>query len=77
MPITHEFVNPTADGPDTTITRPTDWNANHKWIAETADPVSPVDKQVWVVVSGTSPVRVAAIKIRDAGVTYTIASITY
>lgn len=31
----------------------------------------------WVDVTGTSPSRVAAIKVRDGGVTKTIASITY
>lgn len=29
MTITHAFVNPKADGADTTITRPSDWNAAH------------------------------------------------
>lgn len=27
--VVHPFVNPKADGADTTITRPSDWNANH------------------------------------------------
>lgn len=27
--ITHAFVNPKSDGPDNTIARPGDWNANH------------------------------------------------
>lgn len=27
--ITHEFENPKADGPDSTIVRPSDWNAEH------------------------------------------------
>lgn len=29
MPVTHLFVNPNSDGADTTVTRPSDWNANH------------------------------------------------
>jgi hypothetical protein len=29
MAIKHTFVNPQADGPDPTITRPSDWNADH------------------------------------------------
>lgn len=29
MGISHSFVNPKADGGDTTITRPSDWNADH------------------------------------------------
>jgi hypothetical protein len=27
--VTHAFTNPQSDGPDTTITRPSNWNANH------------------------------------------------
>lgn len=30
MPIKHAFTNPQNDGPDTTIVRPTDWNADHE-----------------------------------------------
>lgn len=29
MPITHSFSNPKSDGGDATITRPSDWNADH------------------------------------------------
>jgi hypothetical protein len=29
MPVKHAFTNPKADGGDTTIARPSDWNANH------------------------------------------------
>jgi hypothetical protein len=29
VPITHAFTNPQADGADTTVTRPSDWNASH------------------------------------------------
>lgn len=76
MPITHAFVSGVADGADATLVRPSDQNADHKWLAETADPVSPVQNQVWVLITGTSPTRVASIKIRDAGVTHVIASIT-
>jgi hypothetical protein len=77
MSITHAFVSVVGDGGDPAQVRPSNWNAAHTFLAETTDPVSPVDRQVWVVVSGTSPTRTTAIKIRDAGVTYTIASITY
>lgn len=27
--VTHTFVNPKSDGPDTTVVRPSDWNADH------------------------------------------------
>jgi hypothetical protein len=33
MPIKHAFVNPQSDGPDTTIARPSDWNADHTGLA--------------------------------------------
>lgn len=33
MRAVHPFVNPKADGGDTTITRPSDWNATHKAVA--------------------------------------------
>jgi hypothetical protein len=36
-----------------------------------------VQGQVWVVVSGVTPTRIAALKIYDGGSTRTIASITY
>ena len=29
MGIKHAFTNPKADGPDTTVVRPSDWNADH------------------------------------------------
>jgi len=29
MPIKHPFTNPKADGADATVTRPSDWNADH------------------------------------------------
>lgn len=77
MSITHVFVSAIADGADTSVVRPSNWNASHSWLAETADPASPVQNQVWVVISGVSPTRVASLKIRDAGVTRTIASITF
>lgn len=77
MPITHPFVSAVPDGPTATEVRPTNWNANHLFIAESADPGSPVQGQVWVVLSGTSPTRVAALKIYDGGLIKTIASVTY
>lgn len=43
---------------------------------ETATP-TPMEGQWWVEVVGTTPNRVAAIKVRDGGVTRTIASLTY
>jgi hypothetical protein len=43
----------------------------------TVTPATPVNGQWWVECTGTSPTRIAAIKIRDGGVTRTIASITF
>lgn len=40
-------------------------------------PTSPTDGYWWVEVVGTSPTRIAAIKVRDGGATRTIASVTY
>jgi hypothetical protein len=34
----HAFINPKADGGDTTIARPSDWNALHKIPILNADP---------------------------------------
>jgi|WetSurMetagenome_2_1015567.scaffolds.fasta_scaffold573469_1 hypothetical protein len=31
MPITHAFVSPKGDGGDTTLLRPSNWNASHVW----------------------------------------------
>lgn len=77
MSITHAFVSLTTDQADATIVRPSNWNANHLIVAETTAPSSPVQAQWWVEVTGTTPTRIAALKIRDGGVTLTIASITY
>jgi hypothetical protein len=41
-----------------------------------ADPGSPADGTWWVVGSGTSPTRTIALRVREGGVTYTLASIT-
>lgn len=35
MPITHAFTNPKSDGGDTTVTRPSDWNADHVYTMTT------------------------------------------
>ena len=32
MPVKHAFTNPKSDGGDATVTRPSDWNANHTGI---------------------------------------------
>jgi hypothetical protein len=77
MSITHTFVSGIADLADPSEVRPTNWNAAHTWMADTADPVSPSQGQIWIVLSGTSPSRVAALKVYDGGVTKVIASITY
>jgi hypothetical protein len=77
MAINHAFQSNQSDGADTTLVRPSNWNADHTWLADSADPSSPVDGQVWVTISGVTPTRVAALKIYDGGVTRTIASITY
>lgn len=42
----------------------------------TADPASPADRTFWGLATGTTPTRTLAIRCRDGGVTYTIASIT-
>jgi hypothetical protein len=44
--------------------------------ALSADPGSPSNGDVWVRASGTTPTRTLELRIRDGGVTYTIASIT-
>jgi hypothetical protein len=77
MEITHEFVSVVADGVNTSLVRPSDWNEDHVIMALAADPGSPVEGQIWVVASGTSPSRVIALKMYDDGATRTIASITY
>lgn len=77
MSITHEFVSSVPDGTNTNLARPSNWNAPHVLRAETADPVSPAQGEWWILLTGTTPSRVAAIKVHDGGVTYTIASITY
>jgi hypothetical protein len=41
-----------------------------------ADPVSPADGTWWAVTEGTSPTQTISIKVRDGGVTVTVASIT-
>lgn len=41
-----------------------------------ADPGSPVDGDVWIRASGVSPARDLELRIRDGGVSYTIAAIT-
>lgn len=41
-----------------------------------ADPVSPINGQVWLTASGTSPSRTIALKVRDQGVTQEIIAIT-
>lgn len=50
MPVTHTFVNAHADGADSTITRPSNWNANHTVTGTLLDegttfPGSPVTDQ--------------------------------
>lgn len=77
MLITHLFQSAVSDQPDASAVRPSDWNAAHVLLALTSDPVSPTERQVWVVVSGSSPTRVAALKIYDGATTHTIASVTY
>jgi hypothetical protein len=77
MQITHPFVSPVSDAGDPTIVGPDEWNDDHVLVALTSDPGSPVQGQVWVVVSGVTPTRIAALKIYDGGSTRTIASITY
>jgi hypothetical protein len=76
MPITHAFVSPVADDSDPNSASPSNWNANHVWLAETSDPVSPVEGQCWVSIIGTSPI-VIALKCYHLGVTQVVASITY
>lgn len=77
MEITHPFVSLVADDGDGGTVSPSNWNADHTILALAADPGAPVDGQVWIVVSGTTPTRIAALKIYDGGTTRTIASITY
>ena len=42
----------------------------------TTVPSSPADGNWWVEASGTSPSRLLALKVKDGGVVYTIASVT-
>jgi hypothetical protein len=77
MPITHAFVSPVADDSDPNSASPSNWNADHVWLAETTDPVSPVEGQCWVLVTGTTPTCVISLKCRHLGVTQVVASITY
>lgn len=42
----------------------------------TADPASPANDDWWMVRTGASPTMTAAVKVRIAGVTYTVAAIT-
>ena len=44
--------------------------------ALSADPASPTDGDVWVRATGTTPTRTLELRIRDGGVTHTIAGIT-
>lgn len=44
--------------------------------ALSADPGSPTNGDVWVRASGTTPTRLLELRIRDGGVSYTIAGIT-
>jgi hypothetical protein len=76
MDVTHPFVVGIADQADATEVRPSNWNAAHKVLVLSADPVSPVQGQVWILLTGTSPTRVASLKFRDGGVTYTLVSVT-
>ncbi len=76
MDITHDFVCAVPDLAGSFV-KPSDWNDPHVILALTADPGAPVEGQIWVVVSGTTPTRVAALKIYDGATTRTIASITY
>lgn len=48
-----------------------------RWKSNLATPGSLADGDAWIEATGTSPSRVAAIKLRDGGVTRTIASVTY
>lgn len=77
MKITHTFQSSVPDAADASQVRPSNWNALHKLLADTSTPAGLVEGQLWVEVTGTSPTRVAALKIRDGGVDRTIASITY
>lgn len=43
----------------------------------TAEPTMPKDGAVWIVCTGTSPLRTCALKFRDLGVTRTFAPITF
>lgn len=42
----------------------------------TADPPTPADDTAWAVRTGTSPTMVVSFKVRIAGVTQTVATIT-
>jgi hypothetical protein len=77
MQITHLKVSAVSDLADTSVVRPSDWNALHVLFALAADPVSPVEGQIWCVASGTSPTAVVAWKIYRDGATRTFASSTY
>jgi hypothetical protein len=58
--ITHTFINPKADSSDTTITRPSDWNAPHSLdgivvsdinrqiTVSTLDPSGGVNGDIWL-----------------------------
>lgn len=41
-----------------------------------ADPGAPTNGTAWLLATGTTPTRALALRIRDGGVTYTIAEIT-
>ena len=62
MAITHAFVNPKSDGGDTTIVRPSDWNAAHA-----VDTLTLVGGTVTV----STPVIDAAQTWNNAAVTFT------
>ena len=66
---------------DTSVTERSDgttWESyNDGGTFLTTTPATPVNGQWWIECVGVSPARVAAIKVRDGGVTRTIASITY
>src|SRR4030043_649388 len=65
MPIAHVFVSAKADGPDATLVRPSDWNADHSGDAghTVQDETTPLAQRTNLRFRGTG------IKAYDAGVT--------
>ena len=80
--IRHLKVVSIADDPaQVSRVQPSDWNAEHELIVlkfgAMTPPDSPDDGDVWVEASGDSPTRTIALKVQDAGTTWTLASITF